>query len=88
MKVLFEPIKTKHNKMRTQQIIGELKAPPEIGYSVFITAKSLDENIHNQGGTRNINTSQVVQIKDTQSGWEILTASGSIYSISRLDTLN
>jgi len=80
LKKIFRPEELEGG-LRTETVEGNTLAPPQIGKSFEVIAKSFLEISEGFIGCRKVNTSPIVNMVLINDGYRVTTMSGSIYEI-------
>ncbi len=81
MKAILRKIASTHDKLRTNEVKGDLLYLPEIGTSVIMFSEPLDPN---EGNTRMVKTSPVVELTLLQKDLYSITTRNSTYELEVL----
>lgn len=81
--VKFTKVKTNHNRVRTDEVLGKTDELPQVGKQFVLFGEGLEF------GTRRVNTSPVKEVERHQPDLFVLTTeSGSVYHVQVLGVLD
>lgn len=73
-------IKSNHNRLRTNEIIGEIDETPKVGIQLVMWSEPLTEG----AAGRRVNTNIINDVRELPTGWTFTTESGSEYQLDRI----
>lgn len=79
-KAKFSKISTNHNRLRKDIYVGEAALPPKVGLPFYIISAPQAPGAQ----ATYTNTSRIVKVEEIDTGWIVITKSGSKYKIERL----
>lgn len=74
-------LQSTHNRLRTDDVVGEYIALPKVGERFSFVGESLDPEIQALGGARLIQTSTVVNVSKDDNGHYVIETANSTYRL-------
>jgi len=81
MKAILRKITSTHEKLRTNEVKGDLLHLPEVGSSVIMFSEPLDSSV---GNTRVVKTSVITELTLLQKDIYSITTRNSVYELEVL----